>query len=172
MPSASPPSVNMHRPHLTYIDQPSPSAEETINWAVDRFVAAGLQLPDLEISFPVVCHGKAALYHVGRRSVDFCRVGTLLALHEFAHAWDDTSGAVDREAFLELRGLHVWFGGLDLPKEQQGAEHLAQIVSWGLMDQDLRRPPNLANNSEAELTEAFELLAGHPPLSVTAEPVR
>lgn len=148
----------VHEPLITYIDQPTPAAQETITWAVDRFVEAGLQLPDLEISFPAYCEGKAALYHVGRGAIDFCRGGKLRTLHEFAHAWDDTSGDVDREAFLEQRGLSIWFGGLDVPAEDQGAEHLAQIIAWGLMDDDTRRAPNLPANSVVELTQAFDML--------------
>jgi hypothetical protein len=54
------------RPLITFVDQPTPKAREFIVWAIDRFLDAGLQLPDLRISFPNVCGGKAALYHVGR----------------------------------------------------------------------------------------------------------
>lgn len=63
---------------------------------------AGLQLPDLEISFPASCGGKGGQYLVGRNSVELCHPNRTLVLHEFAHAWDDNSN-VDREAFLERR---------------------------------------------------------------------
>jgi len=157
-PDREPTTSPVREPRITYVEQPTPAAQDTIAWAVDRFVGAGLQLPDLQISFPVYCAGKAALYNVGRGSIEFCRIGKLKALHEFAHAWDDTSGAVDREAFLELRGLHIWFGGTEVPSHDQGSEHLAQIVAWGLMDADTRRAPNLPRNSIPELTRAFDML--------------
>jgi uncharacterized membrane protein len=135
-------------------------AKEIIAWAMSRYRAAGLQLPDLTVSFPSFCEGRSALYHVGERSIEFCQITRLNALHEFAHAWDDTSGAVDREAFLKLRGLKVWFGGLDLPSREQGCEQLANIIAWGLMDADARGVPDFTANSVSELTKAFIMLTG------------
>jgi hypothetical protein len=153
------------RPHLTFVDPPTPKAAEIIAWAVDRFRDAGLQLPDLNISFPTFCEGKKALYHVGRSSIDFCyNINKTTALHEFAHAWDDTSGTVDRDAFLKMRGLSVWWGGPGMPSDEQGAEHLAEIIAWGLMNVETRSVPQLPANSLSELTEAFVMLTrGVPP---------
>jgi len=119
-----------------------------------------LQLPDLQISFPVICSGKGALYHVGKRAIDFCRINKNRALHEFAHAWDDTSGAVNRQAFMKLRGLTVWWGGIEMPSSEQGAEQLANIVAWGLMGCETRTIPQIPNNSASELTKAFAMLTG------------
>ncbi len=152
------PGTHTHAPELTFVDQPTPVQRETISWAVDRFVAAGLQLPDLDIRFPVFCNGKGALYHVGQSSIDFCRVNRKNVLHELAHVWDDTSGAVDRVGFMNLRGVTVWFGGLDVPVRDQGSEHLAIIVAWGLMDPGTRSAHGLPNSADTELTEAFEFL--------------
>lgn len=154
------PTARAHAPELTFIDQPTPVQRQTISWAVDRFVDAGLQLPDLEIKFPVFCNGKGALYHVGHSSIDFCRLHRKNVLHEFAHAWDDTSGAVDREGFMDLRDVTVWFGGLDLPVREQGSEHLAIIVAWGLMDPGTGSAHGLPNSSDTELAEAFVFLTG------------
>jgi hypothetical protein len=147
-----------HEPRITYVDQPTPKEREIVSWAVDQYREAGLQLPDLKISFPALCDGKGALYHVGKRAIDFCRINKRRALHEFAHAWDDTSGAVDREAFLELRGLTVWWGGTDMRSSEQGAEHLAEIIAWGLMGSNPNDVPQFPRNSVAELTEAFNML--------------
>lgn len=149
-----------HEPRIIFVDQPTPKAQEIITWAVAQFRNAGLQLPDLKISFPPLCDGKGALYHVGKGIVDFCRINKRRALHEFAHAWDDTSGAVDREAFLELRGLTVWWGGTGMKSREQGAEHLAEIIAWGLMGANPQDVPQFSNNSVPELTEAFDMLTG------------
>ena len=130
---------------------------------MSRFGDAGLQLPDLVISFPALCAGKAALYHVGRASLEFCRINRRVALHELAHAWDDTSGAVDRDAFLELRHLSVWFGGTEMPSGEQGSEHLADIIAWGLMDVETRGAPQIPANSVSELTAAFVMLTRGGP---------
>lgn len=145
-------------PRITFVDQPTPQAREIIVWAVNRFRDAGLQLADLAISFPDLCAGKGALYHVGRGSIEFCRINKRRALHEFAHAWDDTSGAVDRQAFLQMRGLSVWWGGTEMPSREQGSEQLAQIIAWGLMGFDTRDVPQLPANSASELTAAFVML--------------
>src|SRR5262245_3625829 len=137
-----------HAPVIEFVDQPTPQALDTVTWAVGRFVAAGLQLPDLRIAFPVYCGGKGALYHVGDSSIDICRVSRKNVLHELAHAWDDTSGAVDREGFMRLRRVDVWFGGTSVPSEEQGSEHLAIIVAWGLMDPGTGSAHGLPNNSD------------------------
>ncbi len=149
-----------HEPRITFVDQPTTKAQDIIGWAVSRYRDAGLQLPDLKISFPVTCSGKGALYHVGKSSIDFCRINKNRALHEFAHAWDDTSGAVDRAAFFELRGLSVWWGGTAMPSAEQGAEQLADIIAWGLMGCETRNVPQIPNNSVNELTRAFAMLTG------------
>ena len=151
-----------HEPRITFVDQPTTKAQDIIVWAVGRYRDAGLQLPDLRISFPVICSGKGALYHVGKRSIDFCRINKDRALHEFAHAWDDTSGAVDRAAFLELRGLKVWWGGTEMPSAEQGAEQVADIIAWGLMGCETRNVPQIPNNSVSELTRVFAMLTGEP----------
>ena len=151
-------------PVITYLDPPTPQQQEIITWAVERYHQAGLQLPDLSISFPPICDGKGALYHVGHRSIDFCRVNKRRALHEFAHAWDDTSGAVDRQAFLRLRGLSVWWGGTDMPSSEQGAEQLAQIVAWGLQGAHPSDVPQFPNNDVVTLTAAYVSLVGAQPL--------
>jgi hypothetical protein len=157
-----------HMPAITFVEQPTPADLDTITWAVERFVAAGLQLPDLEVSFPVYCQGKGALYHVGESSIELCRVNRKNVLHELAHAWDDTSGAVDRAGFMELRGVDVWFGGLDIPSEAQGCEHLAIILAWGLMEPRSRSAHGLPHNSDEELAVAFQFLTGHAPLGPTS----
>ena len=155
-PPASPRTV---RPRITFVDPPTTKARETIAWAVGRFDDAGLQLPDLRVSFPAYCGGKKALYHVGQGSIDFCfNINKTTVLHEFAHAWDDTSNAVDRDAFMKLRGLTVWWGGTAMPSDEQGSEHLAEIIAWGLLDVDTRSVPQLPENSVGELTEAFVML--------------
>ncbi len=154
--SASQPA--WREPRITFVDPPTPQAQEIISWAVDRYREAGLQLPDLKISFPTLCAKKGALYHIGKSSIDCCRINKRRALHEFAHAWDDTAGAVDRDAFLELRGLTVWWGGTEMPSDEQGAEQLAEVVAWILGGAEPRLIPQIPNNSVVELTEAFNML--------------
>lgn len=150
-------------PTITYADVPTPEARAIVEWAIGRFTDAGLQLPDLVISFPAYCRGKGALYHVGQGAIDFCQLNRRVALHELAHAWDDTSGEVDREEFMQLRGVQLWFGGIETPSAEQGSEHLAVIIAWGLMDAGARSAHGLPHNSDAELSAAFETLTGSQP---------
>jgi hypothetical protein len=166
---AAPPEPT-HTPAITFVDQPTPAELDTITWAVERFVAAGLQLPDLTISFPVYCQGKGALYNLGESSLELCRVNRKNVLHELAHAWDDTSGAVDRAGFMKLREVDVWFGGLDTPSGEQGCEHLAIIVAWGLMEPGTGSAHGLPHNSDEELELAFRFLTGHAPLGFSSAP--
>ncbi len=87
---------------ITYLDQPSEADRDVVEWAAERFREAGLRLPDLTISFPTTCGGKAGAYHVGRDHIDLCGPSHRLVLHEFGHAWDDNT-SVDREEFERAR---------------------------------------------------------------------
>ena len=88
-PSRTGAAAEWREPRITFVDPPTPAAQATIMWAVDRFRDAGLQLPDLAISFPTWCSGKAALYHVGPGLDRVLSVDQRTVVHEFAHAWDD-----------------------------------------------------------------------------------
>ncbi len=65
-------------------------------------------------------------------------------------------------AFLRLRGLDAWVDE-GVPPHEWGAEHAAEVVSWGLMDE---RVPivRIYDASPPELAVAFDLLAGQSPL--------
>ncbi len=65
---------------------------------------------------------------------------------------------VVKRKFLELRGLSVWWGGVEMPSAEQGAEQLADVIAWGLMGFEVRNVPQIQNNSVSELTEAFDML--------------
>jgi hypothetical protein len=150
-------------PVITFAGTPTDTQRDTIEWAVERYRSAGIRLPDLTISFPQLCSGKAALYHVGQQAIGFCHVAKRTVLHEFAHAWDDTFHTVDRDGFLRLRGLHVWWGGTEQKSAEQGAEQLAQIIAWGLLGANPDSVPQFAGNSVEELTAAFHFLTGFDP---------
>ena len=119
-------------PTITFVDEPSVGAREMIGWAIERYLEVGIQLPDLEISFPATCAGKAGRYIVGRNQVELCSAKPKLILHELAHSWDDNS-TIDREAFLELRGLDHWYEQSGRDSTESGGEQLAHIIAWGLL---------------------------------------
>ena len=168
-------------PSISYLDVPSEEEAEMVDWAIQRYLEVGLQLPDLDISFPANCGGKAGRYLVGQQHIELCRPHRKVVLHEFAHAWDDTSTNVDRDSFVDLRGLDDWYEQPGERSHGTGGEQLALIVAWGLMDVDItalisefpgqpvdeqpRYLTGLADGSPEMLTNLFSLLTGSSPLS-------
>ncbi len=179
--TSPPANVAPSAPTITYLDVPSEEEAKMVDWAIQRYLDVGLQLPDLEISFPATCGGKAGRYLVGQEQIELCRPHRKLVLHEFAHAWDDTATNVDRDAFVELRGLDNWYEQAGERSHGTGGEQLALIVAWGLMDVDItarisefpgqsvdeqpRYLTGLADGSPEMLTNLFSLLTGSSPLS-------
>ena len=156
------------------IDAPSAAWTERIEWGIDRFRAAGLQLPSTVVAVHTdgaPCDGNSGLFvHGDPAEVHICtprpadtRAARLITLHELAHAWAETQlGADDRAELLALRGLSAWVDP-DLPPHEWGAEHVAEVVSWGLMDEEIR----IIRIYDAEppaLVAAFDLLVHRPPL--------
>jgi hypothetical protein len=169
-------------PVITFADAPTAEQREMADWAVERYLSVGLQLPDVEISYPVTCDGKAGRYLVGKGKVELCRPTRKLVLHELAHAWDDAGDTVDREAFMELRGVDHWYENADCEYTHvSGGEQLALAMTWGLMDIDITAPaseyagqpiderprylPGMEDSAPETLTELFVLLTGSDPLS-------
>lgn len=161
-------------PARTMIDSASVAWTRRVEWGLDRFHAAGLSLPPMEISVhgdPAVCNGESGLYRPGDPvEVHLCspsptesRAARLITLHELAHAWAETQLTTsDRAAFLRLRGLEAWIDQRR-PAHEWGAEHAAEVVSWGLMDE----PIPIVRIYDAETTDlsiAFDLLVRRPPL--------
>ena len=144
-------------------------------WAFDRFDRAGLELPEVSIAFHddrVACDGHVGYYHSGEpASIDICGFNwdrflvtpKKTILHELAHAWAQLSlDSETRSRFLDLRGLDIW-QDKSVPWEEQGNEHAAEILAWGLMDEDLLLT-SIGETGTLELAEAFELLTGKTPL--------
>ena len=158
------------------IDSASPAWTELVEWGVARFRAAGLELPALEVSVHAdkgPCDGNGGLYQPGPTPrVRLCSAGRpdaravkLLTLHELAHAWAEARLSEEtRAALLELRGLEAWVDPA-LPPHEWGAEHAAEILSWGLMDEEVRII-RIYDAEPAQLEAGFELLVGARPMWV------
>jgi hypothetical protein len=177
MPAASGDVTPAHRdstwPAIT-ID-PAPDAwTRRVEWGLGRFRDAGLQLPPMVITVhadDAPCDGNSGVFLPNNPwEVHLCagddadsRVAKLTTLHELAHAWAESQlSLADRAAFLELRGLDVWYDPR-VPPHLRGAEHAAEVISWGLMDEMV--PIIRVYDAEpAELSEAFHLLVHQPPL--------
>jgi hypothetical protein len=161
-------------PHAITINRTSPEWTRQIEWGLDRFRDAGLPLPPMTITVhddEAACDGNSGLYlpndpvevHLCTPGPVDSRPAKLTTLHELAHAWAESRlSAAQRAAFLELRGLDVWYDQ-QRPPHERGAEHAAEVVSWGLMD-EMIPIIRIYNAEPAQLAEAFELLVDRPPL--------
>ena len=163
-----------------------------VAWARQRFADAGLPPPEpTSVTFlPDVPGDRWATYGFLTGSTapdigvpftapeacmdDLCWSWTPQArratLHELAHLWFAPShysghpqfvvrNRIDR--WLAARGLTWWTEGM--PRETQGAERVADIVAWGLMDKATTPPSPLDELSCADLTEAFVALTTTTP---------
>ena len=151
-----------------------PSWRQRVQWAVDRFAVAGLPLPSVDVTVhrhTRPCDGNNGLFRPGPPvEVHLCSTGDadtrparLISLHELAHAWAETTlTPAQREQFLALRGLDAWIDPTR-PTHEWGAEHAAEVVSWGLMDAPVQLI-RIHDTDPAALETAFELLVGRAPL--------
>jgi hypothetical protein len=144
-------------------------------WAFDRFDQAGLELPPLSLSFHddrTECEGHLGYFRPGTPpSIDICGFNwnrflvtpKKTILHELAHAWShQTLDSETRNQFLDARGLDTWQDD-SVTWEEQGIEHAAEVIAWGLIDEDLLLT-TIGETDSVQLAAAFELLTGKEPL--------
>jgi hypothetical protein len=152
-----------------------------VRWANDRFVAAGLPTPPVtHVVFPptAACErGFSGMsYHTDTEGhIDVCtpaeafaataQVAPLTArrtiLHELGHLWTIAhTTEQSRSAFMDHLGLEAWTG---VEWESSGSEMAAEILMWGLIDDDVAvRVPGAT--CEDRMT-AYTLLTGTTPTS-------
>jgi hypothetical protein len=155
----------------------TPQERLLADWALERYRAAGLELPPVEIHFhrdPARCRGNSGFYGSGR--LDVCSVDNTVAysrkvvVHELAHAWSEANLTVgDRERFLNLRGLQSW-NSWEGPWGLRGFEQAAEIITWGVTGGagTVLVP---SDDAPEQLRSAYELLTGRPPLEAATRPV-
>ncbi|MEN8237874.1 MAG: hypothetical protein ABFR53_01605 [Actinomycetota bacterium] len=137
---------------------------------LDRFAMAGLELPPIAIEFVgpslEACGGARARAHLDWDpiTVSVCWGDEFVLLHELAHVW--TFGAVTEKqevVFMGLRAnVHAWADPADRWADQ-GREHAANVVAWGLME-DPQVVGRTYPNDRASLVEAFTVLTKTQPL--------
>jgi hypothetical protein len=120
----------------------SESDHAAIGWAVDRFERAGLELPPVVIEIhtaPADCNGHDGLFRGSETppTVLVCNRNRYIVLHELAHAWEHHNLTDDtRMEFMSLLGLTAW-NDHDVAWNERGVEALAEIITWGLYDNDI-----------------------------------
>jgi hypothetical protein len=148
----------------------SPVARDLIEWSVERYETAGLELPPTQVHFSNEdgCGGFVGTTIEGR--IDLCvrlamEAGPQrIVLHELAHAWAGSNlDEATKDRFDQLRGLSHWADASDTWK-RRGSEQAAEIIAWGLGDGTML-PLIDGDTDPAALTEAFRLLTGADPLS-------
>ena len=161
-------------PRLT-VNPVDPGDSTLLSWAVDRFDLAGLQLPELIVTFhedTAGCNGSAGLYRHGTPGhVHICvsadrpaLTRKLITLHELGHAWaENPINEATRVAFLEERGVDTWHHPDQAP-HLWGAEHAAETISWALMDEPVQII-RIYDAAPEQLSSAFRLLTGCSPLN-------
>jgi hypothetical protein len=136
--------------------------EIEIEDAMDRFEAAGLELPPLRIFAHADkrgCEGHLGIYgQYGQRDrIDLCTHVEFYILHELGHAWEQHNVTDDvRAAILEETGLTVWHDR-DLPWLDSGAEIAANTIAFGLLDLPMDEAETAAFTPQLE---RFRLLTG------------
>ena len=147
----------------------SEKQKEVVASALERYEAAGLELPPLDIRFhddKEPCLGASGLAggtHE-RRIAHICMPHDPLrvVLHELAHIWTDTHlDQATKDAFVELRGAKSWnVGGT---WTERAAEHASEIIMWTLHEDEIILFASLGDTDPDNLTAAYEFLTGLQP---------
>ena len=149
----------------------SPVFHFEIHEAARKFAAAGLELPHLTVNVHADdggCDGAAGLFRPNSAgdSIDLCREGEALVLHELAHAWArHVLSNDDRAAFTLRTGLPTWKSHSQ-PHGLRASEVAAEAIAFGL-----RAEPLSDDEARRALTnlEHFQVLTGfEPPRLVTS----
>lgn len=112
--------------------------QQVVLAAVERFVSASMELPDLDIRIHddfSGCDGHHGLYHrEGDIAViDLCSDRELLVFHEIGHAWEQfTLDNDDRAAFLDQVGAESW-SDRAIDHGSRGAEIAADSIAYALI---------------------------------------
>jgi hypothetical protein len=173
---ASPSRLGDPAPEIS-IETSDPDQRRMAEWAVGRFEDAGLVLPSIVIRFPgrslALCRGARGLTFTDRipMEVTMCWSDAFILLHELAHAWEAHNlSKYRRQPFMALRSDVDSWAGAEVPWHQRGAEHAANVVAWGLLEDPYPISRTYPNDSDS-LIEAFRVLTGVTPLHDGGSPI-
>ena len=145
-----------------------------LEWALRRYELAGLAVPPVAVDTHddrSGCDGHVAVFIPADPvpEIHLCfdadapeLLRQRVVLHEVAHAWTHAHLTDDeRSEFVRMRGLEHWRG----PARwfEQGTEHAAEIIAWGLLETDVG-VLTVAPNDPVGLRDAFRFLTGVEPV--------
>lgn len=163
-----------HQPvTVTVVGTPDDMAD--LAWAHQRFAAAGLKPPEIDIAFhddAEACEGNMGTVRISEDGDPILRVCAdhdkpqvrrswrrRTLIHELAHLWEArTLDDEDRTALMELRGLTAW-NDRSTPWADRATEHAAEIITWGIGDPAWRFDARPQSSCE-EMAAGYELLTG------------
>lgn len=160
------------------IETANPDQRRMAEWAVGRFEEAGLVLPAAVIRFRgrnlALCGGAQGLTFTDRipMEVRMCWSDAFILLHELAHAWEAHNLPEHRrQPFMALRSDVDSWAGAGVPWHRRGAEHAANVVAWGLLEDPYPISRTYPNDPDS-LIEAFRVLTGVAPLHDGGSPIQ
>ena len=144
------------------IDGGTPEHRQTVTDAVDRYVSAGLVLPDLRVHIhagvgKAACEGFQGVFRADGdvAVIDLCFPGEFHALAPLGHAWERFNlDDRQRAEFERLTGLTTW-RSTDVVWRDRAAERAANVLAHGLLSTRLETARYHARNFEL-----FEALTG------------
>ena len=87
-----------------------------------------------------------------------------ILLHELAHVWEALNvPAAKHEPFMDMRTDATSWASSDVAWAQQGREHAANVIAWGLLDNPYPISRTYPNDPDSMLT-AFDFLTEVSPL--------
>lgn len=149
-------------PSLT-LDGGSTAVTGRLHAAIQRYVDAGLLLPDLHVVLSTDeadCHGAKGYFAADSSpwQITLCTDDLgIVVEHELAHAWERAN--VDqalRDTFMEHAGYTEWRSH-EVPWKERAVEGIAVVIQQGVAGLPL--PPSLGQEARGRLS-AFELLTG------------
>jgi len=143
---------------------------DLVEWAVGRFVEAGLDLPPITVQFLgedlALCDGAQARAHVAEGEVVLrvCWYDRFVLLHELGHVWEAHNVPVEsHQQFMGLRdGVEAW-SSVDVSWDARGREHAANVIAWGLLA-DPYPISRTYPNDVVSMIDAFTFLTSVAPL--------
>ncbi len=172
-----------------------PIHEEFTRWLFDRYIEAGIGLPEIAaVWYPPApeCDELGGLAiesderYEGRHTVVICftddrleytdsasgwfPIAAAYGLHELAHIWmvDHLSDDI-RSAFNDMAGLTVWRGA-EAEWADRGVEQAAFAIPWAITGtEDALWPIFFEEATCEELVERYRLLTSHQPTTTCGE---